>query len=95
MKTLKNLARFVLVAAALTINQPAKAATWTYTGLLGTARYLHTATLLPNGKVLVAGGNTAAGITTSAELYDPSAGTWTPAATDEHRALLSHGNPVA
>jgi N-acetylneuraminic acid mutarotase len=38
------------------------------------ARYLHTATLLPNGKVLVLGG----GVTTaSAELYDPGTGTWT------------------
>ncbi len=35
------------------------------------ARYLHTATMLPNGKVLVAGG---AKTTASAELYDPGSG---------------------
>ena len=56
--------------------------TWTGTGRLGTARYWHTATLLPNGKVLVAGGtdDTNYPPTTylsSAELYDPGSGTWT------------------
>ena len=52
--------------------------TWTATGSLNTARYQHTATLLPNGKVLVAGGiNSGIGYLTSAELYDPATGTWT------------------
>ena len=49
--------------------------TWTATGSLTTARWVHTATLLPNGKVLVAGGLTAA-FSRSAELYDPASGTW-------------------
>src|ERR1700692_3527770 len=46
------------------------------TGSLGTAREYHTATLLPNGKVLVAGGYNG-GFLASAELYDPAIGTWT------------------
>jgi N-acetylneuraminic acid mutarotase len=60
---------------------------WTATGSLTTARYTHTATLLPNGKVLVSGGaignNIAGGATgtmaaiASAELYDPATGIWT------------------
>lgn len=50
--------------------------TWTPTGSLTTPRYGHTATLLPNGTVLVAGGNLGAAF--SAEIYDPATGTWTP-----------------
>ena len=51
--------------------------TWTATGSLATARDFHTATLLPNGKVLVAGGYSDGGYLASAELYDPASGTWT------------------
>src|SRR5437763_4719408 len=46
------------------------------TGSLATARNGHTATLLPNGKVLVAGGRNGNSILASAELYDPPSGTW-------------------
>src|ERR1035437_8921106 len=42
----------------------------------GLPRYAHTATLLQNGKVLVAGGYNTTWLST-AELYDPAAGTWT------------------
>src|SRR5437667_8324211 len=49
---------------------------WVPTGSLVTARTRHTATLLPNGKVLVAGGNQGPALS-SAELYDPATGTWT------------------
>jgi hypothetical protein len=57
------------------------AGTWAATGSLGTARYAAAATLLPDGKVLIAGGNVGSGVVTaSAELYDPSAGTFS--ATD-------------
>ncbi len=50
--------------------------TWTPTGSLGHARFSHTATLLPDGKVLVAGGFNEGNVP-SAELYDPVTGTWT------------------
>jgi len=45
------------------------------------ARTNHIAVLLPNGKVLVAGGETTNGgapKTATAELYDPASNTWTP-----------------
>jgi len=51
--------------------------TWKVTGDLVTARYLHTATLLPNGQVLVAGGSHGSGVLEAAELYDPAIGMWT------------------
>src|SRR3989442_9366941 len=49
---------------------------WTNTGSMSMSRNGHTATLLPNGKVLIAGGGTA-----TAELYDPATGTFTPTGT--------------
>jgi Immunoglobulin domain/Galactose oxidase, central domain len=51
---------------------------WTATtGNMATARQSHTATLLPNGTVLVAGGSNGSGTLASAEIYNPSTGTWT------------------
>jgi N-acetylneuraminic acid mutarotase len=50
---------------------------WALTGSMGTGRTSPTATLLPNGKVLVAGGAADFGTAVaSAELYDPALGTW-------------------
>ena len=71
---------------------------WSPTGSLSALRAYHTATLLPNGRVLVAGGQSGSGITATAELYDPIAGTWSPTgslstARAYHRAtLLPNGN---
>lgn len=52
--------------------------TWTTTGPLNAIRKGHTATLLPNGKVLVAGSIDGEVALSSAELYDPATGGWTP-----------------
>ena len=66
-----------------------------------TSRYEHTATLLPDGRVLVAGGyNTSSGVLSSAELYTPSdnGGSWLAASDmgsprNSHTAtLLPNGN---
>src|SRR5581483_4333700 len=54
--------------------------TWTPTASMGQPRQTHTATLLPNGKVLVAGGVSYFGgvFPTSADLYNPVTGKWSP-----------------
>ncbi|ABF42231.1 Ig-like, group 2 [Candidatus Koribacter versatilis Ellin345] len=52
--------------------------TFTPTGKLNHPRAFHTATLLSNGQVLIAGGEDENGPSTSAELYDPASGSFTP-----------------
>ncbi len=49
---------------------------WTATGSLTIERVGHSATLLPDGTVLIAGGSSTAGQLASAEIYDPATGTW-------------------
>jgi N-acetylneuraminic acid mutarotase len=66
--------------AATASSVPVVAASWTATGSLITPRWLGIkATLLQDGKVLVAGGRAprAYASLASAELYDPATGTWT------------------
>jgi N-acetylneuraminic acid mutarotase len=74
--------RFFLLKSALGLTvlalnlfevQSTKADSWNTNSSMTTARYEHTATLLTNGKVLVAGAITG----TNAELYDPVSGIWT------------------
>jgi Protein of unknown function (DUF1566)/Kelch motif len=62
--------------------------TWTQTTSMAASRYGHTATLLASGKVLVIGGCTGGPASTNAncglataEIYDPSLGTWSAAAS--------------
>jgi hypothetical protein len=56
-------------------------------------RLVHTATLLPDGRVLVAGGSTNAGSTAACELFDPATDTWSPAA-DMNVARRNHAAVV-
>ena len=68
-------AALILGSATLTSGQAV--GSWSYTGNLNTARWAHTATRLPNGNVLVAGGRGGdLFFLKSAELFDPAAGTW-------------------
>ena len=69
----RRLALLVFFLCAALLMQPC-AAQWEYTGSLNTGRDMHTATLLSDGRVLVAGGGY---YVAPAELYDPATGNWT------------------
>jgi N-acetylneuraminic acid mutarotase len=97
--------RLALSLAALALNfvvtQQSNAVAFTTTGPLNFGRAGHSATLLPNGTVLVVGGYNGAIRLTSAELYDPAAGTWTPTGamatgrTTHTTTLLPNGKVLA
>src|SRR5262249_3559254 len=71
---------------------------WRATRRLNIARVNHTATLLQNGMVLVAGGRGDSPVA-SAGLYEPASGTWTDTgslneAREEHTATLIQNGMV-
>jgi hypothetical protein len=81
MKLLKLRSVGLLATSLITITaQPALASgTFQKTGSMNVARIGHTATLLANGEVLVAGGDNSGvggGWLASAELHNPATGTW-------------------
>lgn len=74
------------------------AGTWTDTGAIASERLCHTATLLPDGRVLIVGGVAEGGSIAPAETYDPGSRTFSgvPALAAPRyaggAALLSNGN---
>ena len=60
----------LLVVFAL-VGHVEAAGTWSLTGSMSTARYVHTATLLPDGRVLVSGGANGSAYLASAEIFSP------------------------
>ena len=87
---------FVAGFVAITAMPALATGTFQKTGSMNVARISHTATLLLNGDVLVAGGDNSSlgdGYLASAEFYNPSTGSWTLTGTmttarQRHQAVL-------
>ncbi len=85
-------------SAAIAIYDPSSA-TWQHAGQMSVARAGHTVTALRDGRLLFAGGRTAQGLSSSAELFDPATGASTAAgslslARAEHAAARLADNRV-
>ena len=67
----------LLLTSLYALAQPDPPGEWSLTGSMTTGRNAHTMTLLPDGRVLVAGGTSGGQALSSAEVYDPTTGVWT------------------
>jgi len=87
-----------ITGTSSSIKVAAAASRFQITGPMGTARLLHTATLLANGSVLIAGGTDRTVVLSSTEIFDPASGLFTLSgemhtAREWHTAtLLNNGN---
>jgi hypothetical protein len=93
-KTAERFIRFTPVLAWLTIfleiGNSACGASWTTIAPMNTARVYHTATLLADGRVLVAGGQDGVVEQASCELFDPVSGTWAPTSSTMNYGRYLH-----
>jgi len=93
-----KIAPILLITSALAMAQPA--GTFSPTGSMTVSRIGYSATLLPSGKVLIAGGRGSDNsVLASTELYDPSTGVFVPggdmtSARAFHSAILLPGGRV-
>jgi len=74
---LRSAGLFVIGLLATTVLSALASGNWSNAGSMSVARQYHTATMLANGQVLVAGGVNDTAFLSSAELYNPSTGKWT------------------
>jgi hypothetical protein len=86
------------ITASATVTVTTSSSRFTPTGSLNEARGLHTATLLPDNKVLVAYGSNSSSYTnatgyvglSSVEVYDPGTGTFTEIVGDDGAGIYGH-----
>ena len=77
MKTVLSLASaWTVLPVCWVTMQPAQAQYFTNTGTMSTARETHSATLLLDGRLLVAGGVNKTNWVSGVEIYDPATGVW-------------------
>ena len=87
-----------MITASATVTVTTSSSRFTPTGSLNEARGLHTATLLPDNKVLVAYGSNSSSYTnatgyvglSSVEVYDPGTGTFTEIVGDDGAGIYGH-----